>query len=385
MRFDVIGMRPAKVLGGIGFLAALFAPSGALAAAPAVQAGDADRTVAQVAAYWTPDRMANATPLELVASGESKGARQRATATTSTAATSSPVPYSSFELTDTTSFPNRVHGKVFFTRPGVGNFVCSGTVADAGNRATVITAGHCVYDGAWSTNFAFAPGYRNVNGTGYAPYGIWAASDEAAPQPWVDSENLKFDVGAAVIARDGSGRSLENVVGGRPIAFNQSTGQFFRAFGYPAEPANGHPFDGRRLWACDSNPPILDNPNNTSGPSTMGIGCDMTGGASGGGWVGRDSGYLNGVNSYRYSNQPNLMFGPYFGGTVKALYDFAAALPPGVPGSRAAGNKVPGSEDSSSGTARRATCKKARKRAKRKSAAKRRVAASRACKVASKR
>jgi hypothetical protein len=286
---------------------------------------------------------------------------------------SSTVAFSSFELTDTRSFPNRVHGKVFFTRPGTGNFVCSGTVVDAANRATVITAGHCVHDaGTWSTNFAFAPGYRNLGGVGNAPYGVWPASDEAAPQPWVDSENFKFDVGAAVLAEDGSGRTLENVVGARPIAFNQPTSQSFRSHGYPVQPTAEHRFDGTRLWACDSNPPVLDNPSSTNGPATMGIGCDMTGGASGGGWV--SGGALNGLNSYRYENQPNLMYGPYFGATVKALYDFAAARSAGAPGSQAAGNITPGPPDVTSPEPK-AGCRKPKKRAKRKRSAKR------ACKV----
>jgi hypothetical protein len=281
--------------------------------------------------------MARATPLEVVASSGSD--TPRAGQTVSPSSTS--VAYTSFELTDTYSFPNRVHGKVFFTQPGEGNFVCSGTVVDAENRATVITAGHCVHDaGGWSTNFAFAPGYRNLLGMGSAPYGVWAASGEVAPQPWVDSQNLKFDVGAAVLARDVSGRSLEDVVGARGVAFNQTVTQSFRSHGYPAQATSEHPFDGTRLWACDSSPPLADNPTSASGPATMGIGCDMTGGSSGGGWVTGD-GRLNGVNSYRYTNEPDLMYGPYFGSAVKALYDYAAAQPTGSAGSQAAGNATP--------------------------------------------
>jgi V8-like Glu-specific endopeptidase len=340
------------------------APSGAAAQASLRQAGDSQRTVAEVSAYWTPERMEKAKPLGVLSVD---GAPPRASTRD---ASGGPAPragtsgsFTSFELTDTLSFPNRVHGKVFFTRPGVGNFVCSGTVVDAGNRSTVITAGHCVHDGgAWSTNFAFAPGYRNVGGAGNAPFGVWPASDEAAPQPWVDSENLKYDVGAAVIARNGSGQSLENVVGGRSVVFNQPIPQSVRSYGYPAQPTSSHPFDGTRLWACDSSATVADNPTTATGPNTLGIGCDMTGGASGGGWVADpSSGALNGVNSYKYTNQPNMMYGPYFGSTVQALYNFAAATPPGSPGSSGAGNSIPAVD---SLPARRATCKKGKKRIK---------------------
>jgi V8-like Glu-specific endopeptidase len=319
-------------------------------------AGHAARTVAQVERYWTPDRMENARPADLAVAAGAAGARAAVARQSG-----STVPFRSYEVTDTRSYPNRVHGKVFFTRPGAGNFVCSGTVVDASNQATVLTAGHCVHDaGLWSTNFAFAPGYGNVAGTGSAPYGVWAASGEAAPVPWVDSRNVKFDVGAAVIARDTLGRPLESIVGARSVAFNQTSSQTFRSFGYPAVPTADHHFDGTRLWACDSNPPITDDSVTGPGDSTMGIGCDMSGGASGGGWV-TASGAVNGINSYRYPNRPDLMFGPYFGSTIEELYDFAAAQQPGVPGSWAVGNAP--APASAAGTLRvAAACKKAKKR-----------------------
>jgi hypothetical protein len=367
--------RRGVVIAAIALLASALGPGGAAAQAPLRHAGDSAKTVAQVSAYWTPQRMANADPLGLLsATGTPPDAAARNPGA-STLRSGSSASYSSFELTDTTSFPNRVHGKVFFTKPGVGNFVCSGTVVDAGNRSTVITAGHCVHDGGnWSTNFAFAPGYRNLNGAGNAPYGVWAASDEAAPQPWVDSENLKYDVGAVVIARNGSGQTLENVVGGRGITFNQPTSQSFRSYGYPAQPTSAHSFDGTRLWACDSSAPVADSPSTASGPNTMGIGCDMTGGSSGGGWVtDPSSGYLNGVNSYKYASQPNMMYGPYFGSTVQALYNFAAAEPPGTPRSSGAGNSIPALESDPNP---RAGCKKAKKK---------RIKRRRACKAQSRR
>jgi hypothetical protein len=370
-----IAGRRGAVIAGLALLASALGPGGAAAQAPLRHAGDSQRTVAEVSDYWTPQRMANADPLGLLKAGEKPPVASLNRSAPTQQSAGSSVSYSSFELTDTLSFPNRVHGKVFFTKPGVGNFVCSGTVVDAGNRSTVITAGHCVHDGgSWSTNFAFAPGYRNLNGVGNAPYGVWAASDEAAPQPWVDSENLKYDVGAVVIARNSVGQTLENVVGGRGITFNQPTSQSFRSYGYPAQPTSAHSFDGTRLWACDSSSPVADSPSTASGPNTLGIGCDMTGGSSGGGWVtDPSSGYLNGVNSYKYSSQPNMMYGPYFGATIQSLYDFAAAEPPGTPQSSGAGNSIPALE---SYPRPRGGCKKAKKK---------RIKRRRACKARSRR
>jgi V8-like Glu-specific endopeptidase len=365
--------RMASACIGVILLASLALPAGGPAVAAPRHAGDADRTVAEVEAYWTPQRMEQAKPFDVVVKPDgSTGAR----AAESNAPAASTVAYSSFELTDTTSFPNRLHGKAFFSRPGAGNFVCSGTVVDAQNRATVITAGHCVHSaGVWSTNFAFAPGYRRLLGTGNAPYGVWAATDEAAPQEWVTSRNLRFDVGAAVIAKDSLGRNLEDVVGARAIAFNRPTSQSFRSYGYPAQPTASHAFDGMRLWGCDSAPPISDNPTSASGPATLGIGCDMTGGSSGGGWV--NAGYLNGVNSYRYSNQPEMMYGPYFGPEVKALYDFAAVRAPGTMGSQAVGNQSPPASNPTTAVPK-PVCKKRRKKAKRTRSVKRACKAKRA-------
>src|SRR3954454_23774238 len=182
---------------GVAAAGALSAPAAA-AQAPPHHAGDSTRTVAQVATYWTPERMENARPLGLLSAGPEPAALSALRdGSQPVPQSASPVPFTSFEIPDTRSYPNRVNGKVFFTRPGVGNFVCSGTVVTAGNQSTVITAGHCVHDGgSWSNNFAFAPGYHTVNGVGTSPSGVWPASDEAAPQPWVDSESFKFDVGA---------------------------------------------------------------------------------------------------------------------------------------------------------------------------------------------
>ena len=46
-------------------------------------------------------------------------------------------------------------------------------------------------------------------------------------------------------------------------------------------------------------------------PPTLGIGCDMTGGSSGGGWIVGSN--VVTVNSYGYDDQPDVMYGPYQG------------------------------------------------------------------------
>jgi hypothetical protein len=49
----------------------------------------------------------------------------------------------------------------------------------------------------------------------------------------------------------------------------------------------------------------------------------MTGGSSGGGWIVGSSVYS--VNSYGYTNQPDVMYGPYQGDVAQSLYNAASA------------------------------------------------------------
>jgi len=322
------GPRPriASALLGCALSAAIAASPAAAASSGVAQVGE--RTIgppSRVDDYWTAKRMRNAKPAELeLVEGEPQARQEQPLPTVA------PIPYSSFELADTTSYPNRVHGKVFFSKPEQGNFVCSGTVVDGSNDSTVITAGHCVNDNrVWSTNFAFVPGYRN----GEAPFGVWAASGLFATQQWVQSENLRYDVGAAVIARNPSDQELEDVVGARGIAFNQPAQQLYLSHGYPA----ASPFDGSKLWACESQFGWLDTGLPGSGPPTMAIGCDMTGGSSGGGWV-IDGHNVVSLNSYKYLSQTEVMFGPYFDSTAQNLFNQAQG---GAPGSSAATGSPP--------------------------------------------
>jgi hypothetical protein len=214
-------------------------------------------------------------------------------------------------------FPNRVHGRVFFTYPGQGDFACSGTAVSSPSRSLVISAGHCAHSfGEWATNWVFVPGYRN----GAAPYGKWHATRLAAPPPWVSSESSSYDLSAETVARNPAGRTLEDVVGARGIGFGQPRDQVYEAYGYPAEP----PFDGERLFACRSE--WQGNDPESGNPKTMGITCDMNQGASGGGWV--SNGLLLSVTSY--CNGVVLLcvggtlYGPYLGAGAQKLYEGAA-------------------------------------------------------------
>src|SRR6476469_6357425 len=118
-----IARRRGAVVAVLALLASALGPGGAAAQAPLRHAGDSQRTVAEVSAYWTPQRMANADPLGLLKAGQKPPAASADRSAPTRQSAASSATYSSFELTDTLSFPNRVHVKVFFSKPGVGNFV----------------------------------------------------------------------------------------------------------------------------------------------------------------------------------------------------------------------------------------------------------------------
>jgi len=244
--------------------------------------------------YWTAQRMQNAEPadLRLTADGRIAGASP-GLAARSAAPVRIPASRAAVDASAAnTSFPDRVHGKVFFTINGgsdPGDFVCSATVVSSNSHAVAWTAGHCVYDadfgGGFATNWTFVPGFRN----GEQPFGSWPASELFTTRGWQENVNIRLDLGAAELDRDGEGRGIEDVVGARGIAFNESRSQAFTAYGYPAlpNPLSLPPrfdFDGQRLYSCASPLTGGDSPPG-GGPEPLQIDCDMTGGSSGGGWV----------------------------------------------------------------------------------------------------
>jgi len=279
----------------------------ALVAVPAAQAARVEtKAVAQdkaaVQRYWTAERMQNAIPAQKLLAGKPANNAKKSPRA---AAQQIPPPYS--------SQPTSTNGKVFFTDDGL-NYVCSGTALLSGNKSVVWTAGHCVHDGAnnFHTNWTFVPAYAD----GSRPYGTWTARSLLTTSGWAGGGDFSYDNGAAVVSTNG-GSALTDVVGGRNIAFNYQRQQQYAAHGYPAGP----PFDGQRLWVCNS-PLVYDD--TSASPATMGIDCDMTGGSSGGGWIAA-GGSVASVNSYGYRTLPNVMFGPYQGSVAQSLYTQAAS------------------------------------------------------------
>jgi V8-like Glu-specific endopeptidase len=251
-----------------------------------------------VVRYWTAARMKNAVPAERRAARAPK-AKPGGSGSSATSF-ESPLPYPS------------AHGKVFFTDNSGVNFVCSGTALTSTNRSVVWTAGHCVNEspGAFYRNSLFVPAYRD----GAAPFGKFAGPTLLTTSGWRTRGEFGVDVGAAVVGRNGSGRTLDDAVVERPIVFNSVRNQRCKLYGYPA----AGKFSGGRLQICD----MAWSRNDTSTtPDTIGVPCDMTGGSSGGGWV-TASGAVASV-IYGYSNLKNVLFGLHRETEAQQLYSTA--------------------------------------------------------------
>ena len=232
-----------------------------------------------------------------------------------TAGHSYPPPFNQHEvLVPYTTYPYCTIGKIFFNQGG-GRFVAS--AASIGNNG-IWTAGHCVHSGngqpnGWSSNLVFIPGYKDGN----APFGQFTARQLFCRTNWYLHGNpggLFEDMGGAIL-NPLNGRRISQVVGWLGFAWNFPRNQVWTSLGYPAAP----PFNGNRMWQDTA--PYANDGSVPGSPATIGIGCSMTGGCSGGPWVLglASTNYVNGHNSYRPNNQPLEIYSPFFGDNANSL------------------------------------------------------------------
>lgn len=232
-------------------------------------------------------------------------------------------------------------GKVLFALGG-NYYVCSATLVKDSrtSESVVLTAGHCVYDNEtnqFATNWMFIPNYDaapaplTVDGSfcDATLYGCWTAESLVvhsgfANEPGFTANAILHDFAFAVLGDGGkSGTALaEDLVAvDQDIQFSDvSRNTFVHAFGYP----HAAPYNGSDLVYC-AGPVGFDN---RLFKATYKLGCDMTGGASGGGWfVSFDEatgvGTLMSVNSYKYTNDASSMYGPKFNSDTQDAYSTA--------------------------------------------------------------
>ena len=231
--------------------------------------------------------------------------------------------------------PNKQVGKLFFYDPvHARDSWCSATAVTSGNKSSIITAGHCVWNpdpdgnsvvgtnGVWMTNLRFCPGYEYS-----CKLGTWTARYIATTPTWFSgygsahAYDFRDDVALVLLNKDASGRFLTDAVGSQGVWFNGPTNVWRTALGYPASDTRfpGYVYDAEDLIYCQNN----DTADSTY-IGTMWMPCTMTGGASGGPWLSWVNGstwlgYVNSVNSHKPWGGP-YMNGPFFDAAESTLY-----------------------------------------------------------------
>jgi hypothetical protein len=296
----------------------------AMAAVPVTWSAQAARR------FWTPQRMKRARPVEAVpqtragiASPVSGGTRGSARIIAPLGSASASTSSNFDQVPDPTQPGYRVNGVVFVATPyGLGR--CSGTSVRAPNFSVVFTAAHCVRGGGrfgrWNRRgWVFVPGYRY----GQRPFGVFPAKWLDTTHSWQTTGSGNFDVAAAVVRKNERGERLAEAVGGDGIAWGIKPSQVFDVHGYPVGP----PFDGATQRVCATTPFLGHAPDSffATGPLDLAVSCDVSGGASGGGWTIRGD-VLNSVTSFGYFDDPATVYGPYFGREVARLYGRAARV-----------------------------------------------------------
>jgi V8-like Glu-specific endopeptidase len=287
---------------------------------------------ARIIAFWTPDRMQSAIPRDFAIE---PGRAAVPAGKPGTGGGGTTVGGASW--TNTTSLIYRASGKVYFT---IGNsaYICSGSVVNDGrpDYSLVLTAGHCAFDessGHFVTNWLFIPQFdSNPTYTcGNTAYGCWTADALVVHNGYAtagsyNTQATLHDYAIAIVGGGGKAATdnlqLDVTVGSFGISFNAvPDGTQTYAFGYPA----AGKYRGADLVYCAG--PVGSDPLN--GNNTYRLGCDMTGGSSGGPWLtGFDAstgnaGTLTSVNSYTYSSVKNKMHGPKFDLKTQAVFNAA--------------------------------------------------------------
>jgi hypothetical protein len=271
-------------------------------AGPAAATWPSSPTPRQVEAFWTPQRMAAARPLELSVDAGGRadlhhGPLPRAARASYSVVGSPEVP------------PYAWNGRLFVVQDGEEGS-CSATAIDSPTRSLVLTAGHCVNTGprkgrpgSWSTYLEFVPGFN----LGAVPYGAFVLSGRPHSLPgWTREGNPDFDLGAFLVAPNAEGVGLEDALGGGArIVTDLGHKQRFESFGYPG--------GTERMRNCVSGYAGQDPATITlPGPPTVGIRCHWAPGASGGGWLIEGGLAIDGITTYLRTDEKTLSFGPYF-------------------------------------------------------------------------
>lgn len=266
--------------------------------------------------FWTPEKMAAATPADEVV--DSTSVRSSAAAVpkepkTKPRTVSKPVgpTVEDGAIRAKVAVPTTV-GRIFYTGPDNKPYSCSGATVNSAAKNLIHTAAHCVYTnpGGWNRNIVFVPAYFQ----GSSPFGVWNYKLARTFNAWIQDKDWQHDQ-AFVSFYPSNGAQLVNTVGGNglQVGLSPRTGNV-RIWGYPAQ----KPYDGSLPYYCDGDTTVYH-----LGPDAQ-LPCGMNGGASGGPWFSSwpnpDYGYVYAVTSRRTTVGPAALITTPDGTDVLNMY-----------------------------------------------------------------
>jgi V8-like Glu-specific endopeptidase len=203
-----------SALGGVA-LASTGGSTSTLGSAPAIGVTSTVSAAAQQRsrAFWTPERMAAATPV-LDRGGIVAGPAASPPPGTPTARPFNGVP---------------TVGALFFTKGSSAHY-CTASVVDSRPQNMVFTAAHCVFFGGnYFKNIEFIPGYHS----GHAPHGAWVVNKITVAPRWKSSQNQNLDFAfLAVTPPHGTRRPIQQVTGGLQLGINRPYRRPIEVIGY---------------------------------------------------------------------------------------------------------------------------------------------------------
>jgi V8-like Glu-specific endopeptidase len=161
-------------------------------------------------AFWTPSRLATATP-------EQGGIKSNATAGpppgTPTAVPSGGVP---------------TVGALFFTT-GTQRHFCTASVVNSATANLILTAAHCVYSSTYASNIEFVPEYH----AGQQPYGAWVVKTITVATGWQQSQDPNLDFAFLSVAPPAGTRlPIQFVTGGLWLGIDRGYRHQIEVIGY---------------------------------------------------------------------------------------------------------------------------------------------------------
>ncbi|WP_162561357.1 trypsin-like serine peptidase [Salinispora vitiensis] len=265
-----------------------------------------DETINEVIEYWTPERMNNATPLEV--EWAPTATRQAPQPDGPPTIVSSPVPPSTtHNRNNAINTRSTAVGKLFFVHSGIDRWCSASTITSPKGRL-IFTTGSCLHSGPtgeWHSNIVFVPAYDN----GKEPHGKWPIVHKHSFKGWTVNGKAEWNVGFAETATI-NGKTVKSQVGAHGFVYNWSVERTTR-ISYPYN-------NGQEQVTCEDNhPDIHSDPDGNI--EMIEVECDSR--AQGGGPflhnldAGSNLGYIIGVAQSDW--------GPYFDADVKGLYDAA--------------------------------------------------------------